>query len=160
MTVRNKYTLDGENYYSLTKIAKMTGKSRQLLSSRLDSGMTISEAVNKEVEKKGSQRSKETTVLGVTYPSFKDACDAHHIPEGTIQSRLKTMTLDEAFQYENVYDIGKINAKPEYLDGIKYRSRREACEAAHVNSKSVASYMKRKGVTLEKAVEYYRNKEK
>ena len=160
MGKRKKYTLDGENYYSITKIAEMTGKSRQLLKARLDSGMTILEAVNKEPRKNGSQRAKETTVAGVTYSSFKEACERYHVSEGTIQSRLKTMTLDEAFQYENVYNIGNINAKPEYLDGKKYPSMAEACRSVGINSKSIMSYMKRKGVTFNEAVNYYKNKEK
>lgn len=156
---KKTYTLDGENYYSLSQIADKSGKSRQLLNSRMEKGMPLLEAANKIPEKPGQSRAKETKVLGKTYRTFKEACKAHNIPEGTIQSRLKNMTMDEAFLYKNTYSIGSLNAEKVIIENIEYSSQAEACKKLGLNNKTVSSRMKRKNISFEEAVAYYKSKE-
>jgi hypothetical protein len=156
---RGDILYDGVVYASLAAACRAHGiDSRTVHTRSKRKGITLAEAFE-EIIVHGVQTQNRSDFLydGVTYSSLTAACRAHGINLTSVhsRSRSKGITITEAFEEIVVHGVQTKNRGDFLYNGVVYPCLRAACRAHGVNSVSVHTHSKRKGVTLTEAFEYY-----
>lgn len=132
----------GNTFNSFEEMCKTYNKSKYTVSKRLERGMSLKDALTKEVAPKIYKDH-----LGNEYNSFREMCKAFNKRDILVQYRLKQgWSLEKALTYE-------VRAHEECYDhlGNQYKSFSEMCRAYGKYSETVKDRLE-KGWSLEEAL--------
>lgn len=145
--MKNVYSIDGKNFYSIKALAGYVGKNEKTITARLRRGMSVEDACNKKD-------------LRCTYFPYKDEekplfqiCEEEEKNRELVQNRLKYgYSLEDALNRPK--KISK-QGKPIVVNGILYNSVAMACRKLGLEDKenTIRSRM-RVGKTADEAFRF------
>ena len=154
-----KITIGDKTFENLKEVCDHYNLNRKKVSSRLELGWSIEEAIGL-IERDYNNR-KSITIEGKTFKSITEACIYYNVDRIKVNNRMrKGWSIEETFELVKKEDGRGKKGTPITLEGKTYKSIKEACDYYNLSCSKVYDRVIKRKWSLEEAFELVPRKKK
>ena len=151
---RNQITINGKTFKSKQEACRYYRVARSTVDARLNNGYSLEEAFTKKSKRRKKYKKRKPVILGnKSFKSKADAARYHNLDIDIIYGRERIgWTLEEAFELVPRTEYNN-SERSITVENVTYKSLMVACKHYNLNYNTVYTRLKRRGWSIEEALE-------